>query len=275
MRKPTQSLYKGMPVAMLEFQDISEFVDAFGATTKKKHWGDSFCGNMTMGQACYTARNGDERLAGRAKTLTDSLGIELEMPSPHWLPAVAGAFPNVPAFLAGEHEAMMLLTDEDDDRTPVRIWVSTSSSYDVTSQELERRGSAILALVMLLIQTRPVELYVYHEGDGEDCQNSWATAIVKVNTAPLHLGQAAFMLCSQGFGRGLMYHFPANTEGMGYHGRWMFGVHDSAKREAIARELLGAKKSDLIIPGAYSGDRSTRDPEGWLRDHVAKFTETL
>jgi len=169
MKQPKHSIYHGMPVSIIEFDDVSEFVTATQTTPrhKTKLWDMAFCGNMTAAQACSTARLGDEKLATRAKALTATLGVELDMPAPHWMPAVAGAFPNVPAFLAGEHESMLALADDTDDKTPVRIWASITSSYDVEPAALEKRGAAILALVMLLIRTRPVELFIYHEGDGD------------------------------------------------------------------------------------------------------------
>jgi hypothetical protein len=268
----TKKTWHGQTAVFQEFGDVSEFIAAAKAVRNesKRSWDFGFSGRQTFEQACESALMGNDELAGRAAAMLSRLDdLHIEVPRPVWSPAMAGAFPSVPAFLAGEPESMLAMTDEASDVSPIRIYVSTTSSAGINASDLEKRGVTILALVMALVQIRPVELLLYTEADGDRFRHDWSCPIVRVNTAPLHLGQAAYMLSHQGFSRGLSYCYCSDA--LGFCGGWMFGAGDEYKRIKIARELLECGPKDLVLGGAYSNDPIYLNPEKWIRDRIAEF----
>ena len=112
--------------------------------------------------------------------------------------AVAGGLPNVPAMLAGSPLAMRRRQRIADQAAPLSVVVDLGVSSSVKHPTLARRGAAALALVRLLAATRPVALWVVSGQQAsrysEHAQN--AAFAVRLDTAPLDLSRAAWLLCA-------------------------------------------------------------------------------
>lgn len=112
--------------------------------------------------------------------------------------AVAGGVPNVPAMLAGSPLSMRRRQRMADHAAPLSVVVDLGVSASVKHATLARRGAAALALVRLLAATRPVALWVVAglqcSRGGDNPQN--AAFAVRLDTAPLDLSRAAWLLCA-------------------------------------------------------------------------------
>lgn len=263
----------GEPVTLAWFDGVGEFVDACDEQIQAMAkpfvygWDVQFCGGRSAPAAIKDARHGRDDLVAEATRLVDRIAdLDVELPKRQWHASQAGAFPCVPAYLAGDPESMMQFVDESSDVSPVRIFVATTLSYDVRQHDIMRRGASILAFLMKVSQIRPVELYVYGEMDTAKAGFGWNTPVIKVDTAPLHLGIAANMLASGSFVRGLMYNWAQST--IGFNGHWMFDYGSLDKRTQAAREGFNAGPTDLVLGGLLSGTDIVRNPEKWIRDTI-------
>jgi hypothetical protein len=104
---------------------------------------------------------GDTALVAEADKFLSQ--IEDQMPvSRGWrnIDDVVGAVPNVPAFLAGHPQCMRRRAHVAKDTAPLAIYMDLTSSGGISAEKVERRGVVLLALARLLVEHRPVELWV-------------------------------------------------------------------------------------------------------------------
>lgn len=236
-------------------------------------------GNHTPQQALTCMRDGN--LAGVAKS--DQFLAQFE----HMVPIstgrrtrdnVVGAMPNVPNYLAGNPYNMRLKTRVSSQSAPLTIFADITSSSTFWSNVLEPRGAAILALVRLLALSRPVELYaIVASGNRGRTSYRWNTC-VKIDTAPLDLARAAYILTHPGCCRHLFYrmefmhvHDDPHHHGFG-GGPWPF--NDTALSRATHADALKAAISPtsdvLYVPGVYAKDQMVKDPAAWLKAMLAQ-----
>ena len=221
---------------------------------------------------------GNPARVGAIETVVAQISEEVgEADRVEWTHDVAGARPDVAAFLSGEPECMWSRRTVVSEVAPVRIWFDIASSCGVASDKLEKRGAAVASLVMFLIQSgRPVELVTYCSLDGK-----WEgryIPVVRMHTDPIDVGSLANALISQGFSRGLCYNWGYAYGGFG--GGWARGnVHsnNAEKRAEFARKDLlkgHAGDHDVICPAPFYGDDKGKgrnalmfsDPARWVRE---------
>lgn len=165
---------------------------------------DSWAGNMSRSQAIAAMGTGDEELAARSDKLLSEMEGLLDLSSMvrRAVPAMAGGVPNVPAYLSGNPAAMRRRQAVQSEATPVAVVCSTSMAARVNGSTGERRGVTVLALVRALSMVRPVRLFAF-------CgfvDNLIKTAtFLEIQTAPLDVARAAYILAHPAFHRTLFY----------------------------------------------------------------------
>lgn len=152
-------------------------------------------------------RTGDEALAERAEDMFDrALSICLEIVTegaPVRSCSPVGAYPNVPAYLAG-HPANMYTTRPTEGLGPIRILANMFCWAGVRSDEQLERGMAITALAYAMQTVRPVTLAL--AGIGQDSYGSNGHNVIDVNldTTPLDLSRVVVAMSHIGIGRRLI-----------------------------------------------------------------------
>lgn len=266
-RKIERCDYDSMGAFRRDLQEAKVASRYSGASQSSWWGGDSFS------QLMERTIHGDERHIHQAQAYLDQIQDELEIPKPQWSPSPFGAFPSVPAFLSGEIDCMRHLISDPDASAPVRVFFDPTSSAVIDAKDLQKRGSAALALTMALAQIRPVELWTFSDLDAHG--DGMSLISVKIQTAPLMLSEACFALCNPGYARGLTYGLAEVR--MGFQGMWGFGEYcsDAVEREALLREALGAAPLDVVIPGISYQDELVKDPVGFIKRELARHQRQL
>jgi hypothetical protein len=128
--------------------------------TDKRAGSEQWWGGMTYDQSLLALRHGD--LSGVAAS--DKLLREMEALIPvsrSWrsINSVIGACPNVPQYLAGNPYNMRLKRRSATATAPLSIFAELVASARISTATCLQRGATILALVRLLANLRPVELW--------------------------------------------------------------------------------------------------------------------
>jgi hypothetical protein len=250
-----------------QFASPLEFVEACrgaGVFFSRSDWK----GGLDSSQALTLTEAGDESRVQRAQSLVDrfSNDVDLDLVYPTWNSDVCGSYPIVPNFLAGVPETMMRRQLEVSDRAPVTLWVCVTSSGGIETEQMEARGIAIMALAMALSQTRAINIRLFSGLSGPR-QNH----IVSVDLLqPFSLAQAAFMLSSQGFARGLTYDYLNRATNSG--GGWPKSVTHGSYSERCQqwRALLPIGEQDIVFPHIFMGDPDIADPIGYCKSVFEK-----
>ena len=191
--------------------------------------------------------------------------------------SVVGSFPNIPALLAGVPCAMRQRYRTSKNIAPLTLYVELTGSAGVTGEQFVQRGAAMLALVRLLSNTRPVELWTCTT---YGTTNRLQMVAAKIETTPLDVARAAAMLCDESTMRSAMY--SVNNGALGNYnnyGRastgasgWAYGVPDLERKYAgeILSGILNPGSTMFYIPAASSRDQ-LRDPAVWIRTMLAKY----
>jgi hypothetical protein len=247
----------------------------------------------------YMARSDDDDWAGasRAKTLAcaqagdsdrvadcDRLlsimetGANFATARSVTIAAVAGGVPNVPALLAGSPLSMRRRQRTTDQAAPLSVVVDIGVSSSVRHGTIARRGAAALALVRLLAATRPVTLWV---AVGQQCSRHSAHAqnaafVVRLDTAPLDLSRAAWLLCApEAFRRA---GFSVSQTVAGYPTEsgvnWLNGDHK--RHPALLADCLPALTGTadcLVVPSLITSGSTQFDSDSaaaaWVQEQLA------
>jgi hypothetical protein len=266
------------------FDSLQSFVAALPHESKMDK-----SGPFTNYQSFETAKKNlwagqDKTAVERAERLLDALecdGIELKQAT--WELDRVGFIPCVPAHLAGSPAAMRRQVEEPSEAAPVRIFASVATSAALSTCEIEKRGVHILALCRKLAAVRPVELYIFedmHGKDEKDGTGACAIPVIKLETLPLDLTTAAYVLTNPGFPRSLCFAWGAER---GFTGKWarFKNSHGTAIYPntpgymAELRRVLQANPQDLVIMGGFSGDPLVANPLKWLNMQVSQYARTL
>jgi hypothetical protein len=148
------------------------------------------------------------------------------------------------------------------EQSPLTVYLDVCVSSGISPTELTERGIAILALVLILSERRPVDLYVYSTAANHDAH----IPLVRIETRPLDISAATYALASAGFLRNLCMGFGDTFD---YRGGWAWGL-DPTRREhqEKVRAAFGASEQDLIIYGGFSEDPHIRNPVKWLHEQL-------
>jgi hypothetical protein len=248
-----------------------------------------------MADAMRQAKEGDESLVEEATKLLDKFDLSSETVRRQYVPSVAGAFPVVADYLAGMPECMRRMQDVDGTTNPIRIVVNMTSSGGVRDEQLLQRGVTILAFVMAVAQSRPIELQAFtgvsgaRNPGGED----YCFPITRIETAPLDLATAAWAFVRNTFARHFSYGFAQTiSDGKGFpmheeakyvrssYGGWpqlskgevfsgRYGLKDGelTAYDLRMREILELSETDVYVPEITTGDDFS-DPIKWIKDRL-------
>jgi len=180
---------------------------------------------------------------------------------------VVGAIPNIPAFLAGHPQHMRRRVRTARDNAPLTIYMDLTSSAAIDAEDVTKRGIVLLALTRLLVEHRPVELWV---GTSKGTYSCAGTVAWRIDTAPLDLARAAYHIGSSAMARGFGYGLDNAIHKTGGH--WPFG--DYAKHCATAKARLQSVMGHselLFIPPVHIVDEMVRQPVEWLKRTMSRY----
>lgn len=253
-----------------KYDSIPEFVEFAKSRGYQPESESEWYGYATHAKVVSLARSGDDTLVPDAEKLLDMLDANVEIARPEWMPTVAGAYANVPEFLAGTPECMRIMQPVASDYAPVNIYVSTTCSAGIKTETMLKRGVAILALVLKLSQMRPVKLYLLAETHGQT--DGEYLQVIGVDSAPLNVSVACHALTHVGFARHLTYGVAHKEDG--FNGCWPDKyAGGGAPWEAHVREVLDMNPQDIYIGAARLWDEMIKEPVAWVNKQIARFTE--
>lgn len=250
----------------------------FDSTTAYKAWLESIQQDVPLrDDLCFgdvaTARRGlqlldspDDTNIDQARALLAQFGESIEVEQQVWSHSVVGYFPDVPAYLAGDPEHMMVREFIRSDQTPLRVWVGVTSSAGIGESQLVKRGVTLTAFAMAMIARRPVIISPY-VNLGNYNNNAGAIISWDISTEPLVLAELITSIAR-----------PEVTRHIGIYacyalqpkctGAWDPDYAD----EERCRDRLGAKPEDLWLGSIHFSDPLLRDPVGWIKEHVARYS---
>jgi hypothetical protein len=220
---------------------------------------------------------GDESLVAAS----DAMLAKLEDKLPHTKKfqmqrQVTGGLVCVPEYLTGQPECMRLRRRLDRNDAPVTIFMDLTSSAMIDADKLLKRGTAILALARALCEHRTVELWGgVALGNGNYSGGGWSSTFAwRIDTTPLDVARAAFLLSAPAMARGIGYGLAPTLAGKNnWSGNWPWGAHDLHVRTQSQRlrAAMGASEM-LVVPPIYGTDPLVADPLGWITRELARLT---
>lgn len=249
--------------------ELAEHMKARGVSIS----GGSWIGGLTAAMADRCLREGEaSRVAASEDYLAKFEGkFAFHTARFKTIDAVAGGAPNVAAYIAGTPLAMRRRQRTADDLAPLTIVVDTTSSGGINAAKLERRGAALLALVRLLAARRPVTLWAGAAlGPRGDNRVQMCSVMTRIETAPLDLARAAFLLGHPGASRGIGYSV-IGEQCRGF-GAWPYNDIDKTRTygpEYFGRLFPGTEI--LYMPPVFGGELESTAPDKWLTEKLAKY----
>jgi hypothetical protein len=227
---------------------------------------DKWTGGESINQTYYFAQYGNKSLVPEAEKLISKIETQISIPRKLWTRNVAGSFCAVPDHLAGRPTAMRRLIHESSEHTPINIYVRPNSSANITAEQLQKRGIAILALVMALARLRPINLNYCFLGDSKN--DAFHTCLIaRIETAPLNLAQACYVLTSAGFYRTLSFSLAHQVNG--FRGNRVRTFEET--EEIIYHNLGKDPKQTLIIGPVHHNDPIINTSIIWINEQIHRF----
>jgi hypothetical protein len=256
------------------FDNTSEYAATVDATVQYGRGSSGGWGGEPWEEAVRKARMGDTALVSKAEKLIEQISVDAQRERVSWAPSRGGAYVVVPEALSGYPEPMRRRITVVDDRAPVRIMVDLTSSAVVSTADLVKRGTAILALAMLLNQDRAVELSAVV---GLNSGHGAAFAVVRLGQSPLDIAVACNALTSVGFTRQMGYQFLQTREESRSGGEWAWGLAPDQfggrqKYVEKMRATFGASEKDVIIPAAWVHDEIVQKPVDFVKRSLDEAT---
>lgn len=231
----------------------------------------SWYGGESAWDSVRYAELGRLDLVPKAEKLLSELDLAIATPEPVWNPSPVGYYLDVGDYLADAPDCMRTIEFEADERAPITILATTTSSAGISADTLQKRGTVILALVMALSRIRPVNLQQLTFTHGVEGGETIITS--GINTAPLDLARACYVLTSAGFARRLTYGIAEKLNR--FNGMWPNAYRYGQPRpylEYLKRVLTPDPSKTLIIGAAELGDELLRNPVEWVTKQVNHFT---
>lgn len=258
-------------MAVIFYDSVQEFEKALPATgnpgsEKEKSW----AGGYSYKEARKALFQGHAESLKRAEKLMSKLEADgLALTQSHWERRLVGFIPCIPSFISGAPDCMYMQCDKPSDAAPIRVFTCLSVSAELEADEVMARGCAILALCRKLQAIRPVELYVYGFHNGNAANNYTAIPVIKLETNPLDLTIASYVLGHTSMVRQLTM---AWAHQRGYDGSFAFVNDIDLVR---TRRILGASETDLVIGIGHISDKSIKNPVAWVNEQVARYADML
>lgn len=174
---------------------------------------------------------------------------------------VVGGVPNVPAYLAGHPQHMRRRVRAARDNAPLTIFMNLTSSMGIPAHLILKRGVVLMSLVRMLVEHRPVELWV---GTSLD---DMATAAWRIDTTPLDLARAAYHVADVNMSR-LFGYAMCETLTDCHLGGGSFVMGPDV--QGPLREVAGWHEV-MWIPRIHLYDEMTTDPVAWLRRVMKQY----
>ena len=212
---------------------------------------------------------GDTNLVGVSEQFLAEIEDQIPM-SRGWrnIDDVVGAVPNIPAFLAGHPQNMRRRVRVAKSNAPLTIYMDLTSSAAIDAKDVTKRGIVLLALARLLVEHRPVELWVGTSKGGYT--KTSGTVAWRIDTAPLDLARAAYHIGASAMARGFGYGVDNAIHKTG--GSWPFGDYQLHCRTAKERLAMVMGSSELLfIPPIYLKDELVTQPVAWLKRTMAQY----
>lgn len=237
----------------------------------------AFFGNRTFEQGVNIFERGDMSGVAASDALMQRYeGAEIMTARRAWRDDVAGSIPNVPAFLAGHPLAMRRRIRAENEAAPLAITVDLGAAAQITQQDIQKRGAAILALVRVLSARRPVELWAGailaagpHPSQAPALDAS--ATFCRIETAPLDIACAANILTHVSSLRRVVW---AAASAHGYNGQFPFNAyqrHSDHQSELLAPAFAHTSEA-LHLPRLKSSDElSIKDPAKWIETQIERF----
>lgn len=193
---------------LAQFDTPGEYVEYIKANAKehsRASMGGAFYSHETFASACHKTINGDDKAAEESTKLLHKLS-DLAIPQKRReiVEAKHGGRVSVAAYLGGSQSPVRKSVQTHSAKAPIAIVCGFVSSGMIDQADLRLRGIALAALVRRVAAQRPVELYLAGTGREQGADHS-VSLLIKFPTRPIDTHRLAFMLSSQGFGRGLAF----------------------------------------------------------------------
>lgn len=193
------------------------------------------------------------------------------------IPATVGQIPNVPAVIAGLPETMLSRQNslQTASNAPIRVVVDLFASWPITQQQFIRRGVAAIAFVMVMNTIRPIDLYVAHTGGSMFLPGSSVAHIIKIDTKPLDLPRAVWMISDPAFFRRLGFCSIMNEVRpfQDSFNKTKDYLEDCIPAAKEGREWLKLSQDDVYIDRMYYGDiLAVNDPMKWVNMMIKEHT---
>jgi hypothetical protein len=255
---------------LLESYELAGMVQTHRGILSNCYWGnDSWIGS-TIADLQRMIVSGDERrVAESDKYLAE---IEDQIPvSRGWrnVDDVVGALPNVPAFLAGHPQCMRRRQRVASETAPLSIYLDLGSSNTISHVLIERRGLVLLALIRLLVEHRPVELWV---GSSIGATGYASTTCWRIDTSPLDLARAAYHISATAMSRRFGYGVSTAESGRRWNSAFAMGNHAAQVSHLRNRVPQLFSGDTMFVPPIYdTGNEMVTNPVAWLKRTMAQY----
>jgi hypothetical protein len=253
------------------------------ANTKDPTQRDAWFGGLSPKQRRQFMLSGDQSCVPQAERMLSKFDIRLPTDGYAMQTDMAGFMPSVPDYIAGAPECMYAMAATHDARQPMSIVVNGSCSEAITHDQLQRRGTVILAAVMALAAMRPVTLEsivtIGSHQRIEGTRDDFAIVRTRINTTPLDLPSAGYALAHAGWIRGCAY--AVCFDKLDANGKWptiggsFMGSATGARSEESMRSVLAVldanPQESLFIPGTHVYDPLLTDPERWINTVLERY----
>jgi hypothetical protein len=254
--------------------DMAGFAEAANTSRNSSYGGGGagdWYGGMSFDQSLTAVRQGDTSSVAASEAMLSRLEDMVFVSTGYVVRNdVVGFLPDIPSFIAGTPMAMLNRDQVVQDTAPLSVIVDLTSSGGISASDVRQRGMAILALVRLLANIRPVELHVMI-GLGDHSGTYGAFVAVKIDTTPLDLSRGAHMLTHPSVSRALGYGVAHHHLGAGGH--WPYNDVELQRKHGaqIMSRVLHPASDVLWMPPVYATDKSIKDPVTWVREMLAQY----